>query len=93
MVCQTLIPRLNAKGRVAAREIMIVTPAISNLIREGKTHQIYGAIDTGARVGMVSLDKTLADLVKRGLISTEEALAKANRPELIRGGPPTAMAA
>jgi len=93
VVCQTLIPRLNAKGRVAAREIMIVTSAISNLIREGKTHQIYGAIDTGARVGMISLDKALADLVKKGLISTEEALAKANRPELIRGAPPAAMAA
>jgi twitching motility protein PilT len=93
VVCQTLLPKLNAKGRIAAREIMIVTPAISNLIREGKTHQIYGAVDTGARVGMVSLDKALADLVKRGLVSTEEALAKANRPELIKGSPPTAMAA
>jgi len=93
VVCQTLLPRLNAKGRIAAREIMIVTPAVSNLIREGKSHQIYGAIDTGVRVGMISLDKALADLVKRGLISTEEALAKANRPELIRNGPPAAMAA
>lgn len=93
VVSQTLIPRLNAKGRIAAREVMIVTPAISNLIREGKTHQIYGAIDTGARVGMVSLDKALAELVKKNLISPEEALAKANRPEMIRGTPPNAMAA
>ena len=93
VVCQTLLPCLNAKGRIAAREIMIVTPAIGNLIREGKSHQIYGAIDTGARVGMISLDRTLADLVKRNLISTEDALAKANRPELIRGGPTAAMAA
>ena len=72
---------------------MVVTSAIANLIREGKNHQIYGAIDTGARVGMISLDKALAELVKRNLISMEEALTKANRPELIRGGPPTAMAA
>jgi twitching motility protein PilT len=86
VVSQTLLPRAQGKGRVAAREIMIVTPAISNLIREAKTHQIYGAIDTGARVGMISLDRALADLAKRGLITTEEALAKANRPELIRGG-------
>ena len=93
VVCQTLLPKLNAKGRIAAREIMMVTPAVANLIREGKTHQIYGAIDTGLRVGMISLDKALADLVKRGLISTQEALAKANRPELIRNGPPAAMAA
>ncbi len=93
VVCQTLLSRLNAKGRIAAREIMMVTPAIANLIREGKSHQIYGAIDTGARVGMISLDKALAELLKRNLISMEDALAKANRPELIRGGPPTALAA
>jgi twitching motility protein PilT len=93
VVCQTLLPRLNDKGRIAAREIMVVTSAIANLIREGKTHQIYGAIDTGARVGMVSLDKALADLLKRNLISMEDAMAKANRPELLRGGPPAAMAA
>ena len=82
VVCQTLVPRLNAKGRVAAREIMMVTPAISNLIREGKSHQIFGAIETGSRVGMISLDKALQDLVKRGLISAEEAAAKATHPEL-----------
>jgi twitching motility protein PilT len=93
VVCQTLLSRMNATGRIAAREIMIVTPAIANLIREGKSHQIYGAIDTGIRVGMISLDRALADLVKRNLISTEDALAKANRPEMIRGGPPAAVAA
>jgi twitching motility protein PilT len=92
VICQTLLPKLNAKGRVAAREIMIVTPAIANLIREGKSHQIYGAIDTGVRVGMISLDKALLDLVKRGLISTEDAVAKANHPETLRGGPPVSVA-
>jgi twitching motility protein PilT len=86
VVCQTLVTRLNAKGRVAAREIMMVTPAISNLIREGKNHQLFGAIETGSRVGMISLDKSLQDLVKRGLISAEEAAAKANHPEIFRGG-------
>ena len=93
VVCQTLIPRLNAKGRVAAREVMVVTPAIANLIREGKSYQINGAIETGSRVGMISLDKALADLVRRGLISAEEAIAKANRPETIRGGPQASAAA
>ena len=93
VVCQVLIPKLGAKGRVAAREIMIVTPAVSNLIREGKSHHIYGAIDTGARVGMISLDRALLDLVKRGLISAEEAMAKSNHPEVIKGGPHQAMAA
>jgi twitching motility protein PilT len=86
VIGQTLIPRIGGKGRVAAREIMIVTPAIANLIREGKTHQIYGAIDTSARAGMISLDKSLADLVKRGIVSVEEALSKANRPEVVKPG-------
>lgn len=86
VISQTLIPRLDGQGRVAAREVMIVSSAISNMIREGKTFQIYGALDTGMRSGMISLDRALADLLKKGVISTEEALAKANRPELIRGG-------
>ncbi len=90
VISQTLLPKRDGQGRVAAREIMIVTPAIANLIREGKTHQIYGAIETGARVGMISLDKSLADLVKKGAITTEEAVSKANRPETIR---PTAQGA
>jgi twitching motility protein PilT len=87
VMCQVLLPHVGGKGRVAAREIMIVTPAISNMIRESKTHQIYGAIDTGARVGMVSLDKALADLAKKGLISMEDAIAKANRPDMVRPSP------
>jgi twitching motility protein PilT len=86
VIGQTLLPKVGGKGRVAAREIMIVTPAIANLIREGKTHQIYGAIDTSARVGMISLDKSLADLAKKGLITMEDALSKANRPEMIKQG-------
>lgn len=91
VICQTLLAKHGGKGRVAAREIMFVTPAISNLIREGKTHQIYGAIDTGARVGMISLDRALLDLAKKGTITMEEALSKANRPELLRGsGAPAA---
>jgi twitching motility protein PilT len=86
VISQTLLPRALGKGRVAAREIMIVTPAISNLIREAKTHQIYGAIDTGARVGMISLDKALGELARKGVITMEDAMSKANRPELVRGG-------
>ncbi len=93
VICQTLLPRASGKGRIAAREIMIVTPAISNLIREAKTHQIYGAIDTGARVGMISLDRTLGDMAKQGLITLEQALAKANRPEMVRQSPSQVRAA
>jgi twitching motility protein PilT len=84
VIGQTLLPKIGGKGRIAAREIMIVTPAISNLIREGKTYQIYGAIDTGARVGMVSLDKSLSELARKGLVSLEDAMSKANRPEVFK---------
>jgi twitching motility protein PilT len=84
VVSQILLPRKDGQGRVAAREIMIMTPAISNLIREGKTHMIYGAIDTGAKFGMQPMDKSLADLVKQGLVAPEEALMRAHNPETFK---------
>jgi twitching motility protein PilT len=86
VVSQHLIPRADGVGRVAAREIMVVTPAIANLIREGKTHQIYSAIETGAKFGMNSLDRALLLLMQEGTISQEEAIAKAHNPEYIRTG-------
>lgn len=84
VISQVLLPRKDAKGRVAIREIMIVTPAISNLIREGKTHQIYTAIETGGKFGMISLDKALVDAVRKGLITTQDAISKAQNPENVR---------
>ncbi|MFH2202439.1 MAG: type IV pilus twitching motility protein PilT [Elusimicrobiota bacterium] len=78
VVSQLLLPRADGGGRIAAREIMITTPAISNLIREGKNHMIYGAIDTGAKAGMQSMDQALAHLVKQGLIGLEEAAKRAH---------------
>lgn len=83
VVSQALIPTADGVGRIAAREIMIVTPAISNLIREGKTHMIYNAIDTGAKFGMVSLDKSLEDLVKARKIKLDDALLKAHDPQKV----------
>ncbi len=80
VVCQTLIPVADGGGRVAAREVMVVTPAIANLIREGKTHMIYSAIETGSKFGMVALDRALADLVTAGAVSFEDALAKSSDP-------------
>ena len=76
VVSQTLIARTDGQGRIAAREVMVTTPAISNLIREGKTHMIYGAIDTGAKCGMVSMDQSLAQLVRAGSIELEEAVRR-----------------
>jgi twitching motility protein PilT len=81
VICQQLLRRSDGRGRVAAREVMIVTPAISNLIREGKTHMIYSAIETGSRYGMITMDTYLATLVKQGIVSLDSALAKAANPE------------
>jgi len=73
VICQQLIPALNGKGRVVAAEVMVVTPAIRNLIRENKSHQIYSAIQTGAALGMVTMDKSIKSLYQQKKISYEEA--------------------
>jgi twitching motility protein PilT len=82
---QTLIPKVNPQGeisgRVMAMEILVNTPAIANLIREGKTAQIYSAIQTGGKLGMVSLENSLAELVKKKLIRVEDALSKSSRAD------------
>lgn len=82
---QTLVQKKNPKpgefGRVMAQEIMVTTPAISNLIREGKTSQIYSAIQTGGKLGMQTLEKVLADYYKSGLISYEAAISKSSRAD------------
>ncbi len=82
IVSQILLPRKDGNGRVAAREIMVMTPAISNLIREGKTHMLYGAIETGAKFGMMSMDRALANLVIKGLVDKELAMSKAHDKEV-----------
>jgi twitching motility protein PilT len=72
IISQQLIPRADQKGMALATEVLIATPAIRNLIRENKTHQIYSAIQTGAQYGMGTMDKSLEDLYRKGLISSEE---------------------
>ncbi|PYM62022.1 MAG: twitching motility protein PilT [Candidatus Rokuibacteriota bacterium] len=84
VVAQILLPKKDGKGRIACRELMVVTPAIANLIREGKPHMIYSAIETGAQLGMVTMDKSLADAIKRGLVDPEVALSKAHSPDQVR---------
>jgi twitching motility protein PilT len=66
---------------VIAQEIMINTPAIGNLIREGKTAQIYSQIQTGAKEGMITLERSLANLLNEDAISKTEAMLKTTRPE------------
>ncbi len=83
VISQILMPRLDKPGRVAAFEIMIATPSIRALIREGKTHQIASDLQTGAKWGMQTLDAHLLDLWHAGAISKDEMLSKAQDQEEI----------
>ena len=76
VIAQTLVPKKGG-GRVAALEVLIITPAISNLIREGKTFQIPSAMQTGKNHGMMMLNDSLFDLVKKGLVEPKDAYVKA----------------
>jgi twitching motility protein PilT len=78
VIAQTLFKRIDRKGRVVALEILIANPAVRNLIREGKTHQLPSMVQTGKKYGMVLLDDSIMDLYKKGMISAEEAYAKSN---------------
>jgi twitching motility protein PilT len=77
VISQTLLKTRDGQGRVAAHEIMVGTPAIRNLIREGKIAQMYSAIQTGQSLGMQTLDQCLKVLVDKGLVTREEAKSKA----------------
>lgn len=81
VVCQTLCKRQHGQGRVVATEVLIATPAIRNLVREGKTHQIYSAMQAGAKQGMHTMDQHLADLARSGKITYEVGLEKCHHVE------------
>ncbi len=78
VVCQQLLKTADGKGRTVACEVLVATNGVRNLIREGKTHQIYSAIQAGASHGMVAMDQSLATLVKQGKVTYEAALEKCN---------------
>jgi twitching motility protein PilT len=80
VLAQTLIPRIGG-GRVMAMEIMVATPAVRNLIREEKVHQIYSVLQAGARYGMQTMNQSLADLVRRRSITREDALNRSTVPD------------
>lgn len=84
VISQTLLKRLDRKGRCCALEILIATPAVRNLIREAKTYQIPSMIQTGKKYGMQLLDDALMDLYNKGWISPDEAYAKANEKSRFR---------
>ncbi len=76
IISQALIPRADGNGRVAAFEILVMTPAISNLIRQQKVYQIDSEIQVGTRMGMIPLDKSLLNLYAQGIIAKPEVLAR-----------------
>ncbi|HOO55472.1 MAG TPA: PilT/PilU family type 4a pilus ATPase [bacterium] len=84
VISQQLVPRTDKQARIAAREIMIVTPAISNLIRDGQIHRIPEAIKAGTDLGMVTMDDSLLFYYKKGIIRKEEAIARASNPDAVR---------
>ena len=83
VVSQQLIPKRDGSGVVPAVEVMVATPAIRNLIREGKPYQINSMIQTGSSSGMQSLENTLAQLVSNGVISQDEAMLRAADPQIL----------
>ncbi|ARU43262.1 type IV pili twitching motility protein PilT [Armatimonadetes bacterium Uphvl-Ar2] len=94
IAAQQLLPRASGPGRVPANEIMVATPAIRNLIRENKTHQIPSMIQTSAAHGMMSMDQCLRDLYMKGIIMLEEAMMRCQNIEELKkminlGGPAT----
>jgi twitching motility protein PilT len=91
IVAQVLFKRIDRKGRCPALEILIATPAVRNLIRESKTHQLPSSMQTGKKYGMILLDDAVMDLYNKGWISAEDAYNKSNdkqrfRP-LLKGAP------
>ena len=84
IISQQLVPRADGKGRVLALETLTNTPAVANVIREAKTYMLPGIIQTGKKQGMQLMDDALLDLYKRGLISADEALARAEQKQTMR---------
>jgi twitching motility protein PilT len=84
IITQQLLPTADGRGRAVATEVLVPTPAVRNLIREGKTHQIYSTLQTGGAHGMQTMDTALAQLVREHKISRELAEARSSTPEELR---------
>jgi twitching motility protein PilT len=84
VICQQLLPRAGMPGRVCCMEIMIATPAIRNLVREAKSHQITSIIQTSAKLGMITLDDYLLMLYRKGIITGEICLERAQNYDEMR---------
>src|SRR3954465_2414233 len=84
IVTQQLLPTADGQGRICACEVLVPTPAVRNLIREGKTHQLYSALQTGGSHGMQTMDSALADLVRGGVITRQLAESRSSTPEELK---------
>lgn len=84
IISQQLLPRASGPGRVPANEIMIASPAIRNLIRENKTHQIASMIQTSGQTGMITMDQALRDLYMKGIITLDEAMTRCQNVEELK---------
>src|SRR3954451_3239810 len=84
ILTQQLLPTADGSGRTVAVEIMVPNPAIRNLIREGKTHQLYSVLQTGGQVGMQTMDASLATLVRTGKITRQLAEERSSTPDELR---------
>ena len=99
VMTQTLLPTADGSGRCVACEVLVPTPAVRNLIREGKTHQIYSTMQTGASSGMQTMDAALATLARAGKITQRVAEGASSSPEDLKrlmslgGGAPQGLAA
>jgi twitching motility protein PilT len=87
VVCQALLHAKEGRGRYPACELLLRTSAVANLVREGRTHDLRNCIQTGAEMGMVLLDDSLADLLERDLVRVEEAVSYATDPRRLPGAP------
>jgi twitching motility protein PilT len=84
IVTQTLVPTSDGQGRCVAAEVLVPTPGVRNLIREGKTHQVYSLIQTGASHGMQTMDASLSGLVRQGQITMATAESRSSNPTELR---------
>ncbi|MBI2848991.1 MAG: type IV pilus twitching motility protein PilT [Chloroflexi bacterium] len=84
ILCQILLPTADGQGRVVAVEVLLANPAVRNLIREAKTHQIPTIMQLSAQMGMQTLDQALASVVRRGIVTREEAMARAANSDELR---------
>jgi len=85
VLSQRLLASVDGEGRILACEVLRNTTAVANLIREGKTHQVYSAMETGTKEGMITMDKAIKDLYMEGAISYEDAVAHVRNPKTIMG--------